>query len=205
MASFDRNRADGDFENRESYPAELFPAEIVSEGIHFNMGGTKDEENNVVDCKGQTISLPSGNFNKVYILAASAGDLKGEFLVGSQPVNLTVQSWTGFIGQFYNRILTPNGKDVLNVKEAFVKNSNIAWYASHLHKRYPTENEAYKYSYIYKYEIDLPKNVASITLPKNDKIKVFAITFAQKLGDDVQVLQPLMDDFKENKSYKMRN
>ena len=26
VVSFDRNRADGDFENRQSYPAELFPA-----------------------------------------------------------------------------------------------------------------------------------------------------------------------------------
>lgn len=203
VVSFDRNRADGDFENRESYPAELFPRQIVSEGIHFNMGGTQDEENNVVECKGQTIAIPSGN-NKAYILAAATGDIPGEFLAGDQSVSLSVQKWTDFVGQFYNRILTPNGKDVLKVKDAFVKNSNIAWYASHLHKRYPTENKAYKYSYIYKYAIDLPKNATVITLPKNDKIKIFAITVTNSENNDIHLLQPLSDDFKDNKSYKLR-
>ncbi len=205
VVSFDRNRADGDFTNRQTYPAELFPGGLISEGIHFKMGLTKDEENNVLNCDGQTIGIPSGNYNKVYILAAAAGDQKGEFLLGGQPVNLTIQNWTGFIGQFYNRKFAVNNRDVVGVEAPFVKNSNIAWYASHLHQRYPTKNEAYKYSYIYKYEIDLPKNATAITLPKNDKIKVFAITLAQKTGDDIQVLQPLTDDFKENKTYKLRN
>jgi len=205
VVSFDRNRSDGDFTNRQTYPAELFPEGVISEGIHFKMGAVKDEENNVLDCVGQTIKIPSGNFNKVYILAAAAGDLKGEFLLGDQSVNLTVQNWTGFVGQFYNRKFAANNRDVVGVEAPFVKNSNIAWYASHLHQRYPTKNEAYKYSFIYKYEVGLPKGAATITLPKNEKIKVFAITLAQKTGDDIQVLQPLTDDFKENKSYKLRN
>lgn len=205
VLSFDRNRADGDFTNRQTYPAELFPGGLISEGIHFKMGLTKDEENNVLNCDGQTIGIPSGNYNKVYILAAAAGDQKGEFLLGGQPVNLTIQNWTGFIGQFYNRKFAVNNRDVVGVEAPFVKNSNIAWYASHLHQRYPTKNEAYKYSFVYKYEVGLPKGATTITLPKNDKIKVFAITLAQKTGDDIQVLQPLTDDFKENKIYKLRN
>jgi len=204
VVSFDRNRADGNFDNRESYPAELFPQEIVSEGIHFKMGGTTDEENNVVDCKGQTLALPAG-YNKIYILAAGAGDIRGEFLAGTQPVNLPIQNWTGFVGQFYQRLFAVNKRDVTKVQSPFVKDGNIAWFASHSHLRYPTKNEAYKYCYIYKYEINLPKDATTITLPKNDKIKVFAITLAQKTGDDIQVLQPLTDDFKENKPYKLRN
>jgi alpha-mannosidase len=205
VVSFDRNRADGDFTNRQSYPAELFPGGVISEGIHFKMGLTKDEENNVLNCVGQTIKIPTGNFDKLYILAAAAGDLKGEFLLGDQPLNLTIQNWTGYVGQFYNRKFAANGKDVIGMEAPFVKSSNIAWYASHLHQRYPTKNEAYKYSFIYKYEVGLPKDVTTITLPKNDKIKVFAITLAQKTGDDIQLLQPLTDDFKENKTYKLRN
>ena len=205
VVSFDRNRSDGDFTNRQTYPAELFPGNLVSEGIHFKMGMTRDEESNVVNCLGQTITIPSGNFNKIYILAAAAGDLQGEFLVGNQPVKLVVQNWTGFVGQFYNRRFAANNRDVVGMEAPFVKNSNIAWYASHLHQRYPTKNEAYKYSFIYKYELDLPKGATTITLPKNDKIKVFAITLAQRTGDDIQLLQPLTDDFKENKPYKLRN
>ena len=204
VVSFDRNRADGNFENRESYPAELFPQEIVSEGVHFKMGGTTDEENNVADCKGQTISLPSG-YNKIYLLAAAAGDIQSEFFVGSQPVNLPIQNWTAFVGQFYDRQFAANKWDVIKVQAPFVKSSNIAWFASHSHMRYPTKNEAYKYCYIYKYEMNVPKDATTITLPKNDKIKVFAITVSRNEGDDIQLLQNLTDDFKGNKSYKVRN
>lgn len=204
VVSFDRNRADGDFENRQSYPAELFPATLVSEGILFNLGSTKDEENNVLNCTGQTIAIPAGNYHKAYILATAAGEVKGEFLVGNQTLILAIQNWTGFVGQFNNRKFAPNGKDVVGIDAPFVKSGNIAWYASHLHSRYPTKNEAYKYSYIYKYEITLPKGTTAITLPKNDKIKVFAITVAQKTGDDIRLFEPLTDDFKANTSYKLR-
>lgn len=205
VVSFDRNRADGDFTNRQSYPAELFPEGVTSEGIHFKLGATGDEENNALNCIGQTIAIPSGNFNKLYMLAAATGDLAAEFVIGSQPVKLEVQNWTGFIGQFYDRQFGTNKREVTKVLGPFVRKSNIAWFASHYHQRYPTKNEAYKYSFIYKYELDLPKDATTITLPKNDKIKVFAITLAQKTGDDIQLLQPLTDDFKEHKSYKLRN
>jgi len=204
VVSFDRNRDDGDFRNDQSYPAELFPDELLSEGIRFKLGSTVDEENNAVKCQGQSVKIPSGNYNKAYILAAAGGDVHGEFMVDTQTVNLAIQNWSGFVGQFYNRKFSADDKEVLDVKKPFVKNSNIAWYASHLHIGYPTKNEAYKYVYIYKYEIDLPANSTSITLPKNPGIKVFAITVSQNDKDDIRIMQTLTDDFKENKPFVLR-
>ena len=70
---------------------------MVSEGVLFNMGSTKDEENNVLNCAGQTIAIPKGDYNKVYLLASAAGEVKGDFLVGSQPIKIAIQNWTGFV------------------------------------------------------------------------------------------------------------
>jgi alpha-mannosidase len=94
---------------------------------------------------------------------------------------------------------------VLDIKEPFLKKDNIAWFASHYHFGYPTANVPYEYSYIFKYEIDMDQKTDKITLPKNSKIKIFAITVAKDKGDNIQLLQPLYDDFKENKSYSLRN
>jgi len=213
VISFDNNRTDGnmvpvydptDHGNVCNYPAEQIPAEVVSEGVKFKMGSTGDLQKNVVTCKGQEIKLPSGNFNKVYILASATEDTFGKFQAGETAVNLTIASWRGFLGQHYDRQFDLDGFTVRGIAKPFLKQDNIAWFASHWHFGYPTRNEPYNYSYIFKYEISLPENTRSITLPDNAKIKIFAITAAQKESDDIQVLQSLTDDFKDVKPYSLR-
>ena len=213
VMSFDNNRTDGnmvpiydptDHGNVCNYPAELIPAELVSEGVKFKMGSTEDLQNNVVTCKGQEIRLPDGNYNKVYILAAATDDTSGIFKVNGTPVNLSIANWRGFIGQHYDRQFELDGFTVRSIIKPFLKHDDIAWFASHWHFGYPTRNEPYSYSYIFKYEINLPANTNSITLPENDHIKIFAITAAKKESDDIQILQPLTDDFRESKPYALR-
>ena len=63
----------------------------------------------------------------------------------------------------------------------------------------------YEYSYIFKYEIDIDKNSNKITLPDSSKIKIFAVTVVKSNGDNIQSLQPLYDDFMEDKPYSLRN
>jgi hypothetical protein len=58
---------------------------------------------------------------------------------------------------------------------------------------------------MFKYEVSIPAGAQTITLPANDKIKVFAITLANKENDDVKELQPLYDDFSNNQPYKLRS
>ncbi len=200
--SFDANRADGSLDSGRTLPAEFLPAEITSEDINFKIGNTADGAKNVVAATGQKINLPAGNFNKLYILAAATEDTKGDFKIGTQTVSLNVQRWTGIIGQHYNRKLYMNDQKVAEISPAYAKRDNIAWYASHRHS--PNANDAYQYSYLYKYEIALPKGVNSITLPDNEKIKIFAITVASKSNEDVTPLQPLYDDFKDNKHITLR-
>ncbi len=214
VMSFDINRTDGnmmpvydptDHGNVCNYPAELIPENLVSEGVRFKMGSTKDLQKNVVSCKGQEFKLPSGDFNKIYFLASATTETSGSFIVNGKVVNLNVGNWRGFIGQHYDRQFDLDGFTVKSVKEPFLKNDNIAWFASHWHFGYPTRNEPYSYSYIFKYEISLPAHCSTITLPNNPKIKVFAVTVATKEADEVQILQPLTDDFKDSKPYILRN
>lgn len=203
--SFDDNRDDGQFARWYSYPAELLPSEIVSEDIHFKTGSTKDGDNNVVECGNQIINLPQGNYNKLYILAAADEDTKGELMIDGQSCAFEVQQGTGYVGQFYNRVLTADNNDVVKINGPYTKRDDIAWYASHKHIAYPSKNDSYQYCYIYKYEIDLPEGAKTITLPDNKKIKIFAMTVANVENEEVRTLQPLYDDFKENQPVHLRN
>ena len=201
--SFDHNRSDGNF-NRFSFPAELIPAEVVSEDIRFKMGSTVDTENNTVSCRNQVINLPQGNYTKLYILASASDDVKDKLQIDGTSYPLAVQSGTGFVGQSYNRNLTPDKYGVTSIDDAFVKKDNIAWFASHRHVGYPTKNDAYQYSYIYKYEINIPQGAKAITLPNNQRIKIFAITAAKDSNRDVKPLLPLYDDFQNEKPFQLR-
>ncbi len=204
VMSFDQNRDDGDFAWHNSIPAELVPDVITSEGIQFKMGSRDDRAENAVACKGQKIDLPEG-YTKLYILAAANNDTEGDFMVGGQVFPLKVQGWTGYVGQFYNREFAKDGVTVTAIDSPFSKQDNIAWFASHRHQAYPSKNLAYDYSYLYKYEIDLPSGTDnSIVLPDNDRIKVLAITVAKGAADDVKPLQPLYDDFKDSPEVALR-
>ena len=88
-----------------SLPAEMLPARIDYEGIEFALGPSG--KRNAMTARGQVLTLPAGKSGRVYILAASAaGDLKATFKIGDKPVELTVQDWGGYIGQWDNRVWT---------------------------------------------------------------------------------------------------
>ena len=213
VMSFDNNRTDGDMVrkydptehgNVNSYPAEMIPETIISEGIRFKLGSTADLQKNAVTCKGQTIQLPAGDYNKIYLLAAATEDTEGSFTVNGETKDLKVAAWSGFIGQHYDRQFDLDGYTVLGVKEPWLKKDNIAWFASHTHFGYPTRNEPYHYSYLFKYEIDVKGQPTQLTLPDNNRIKIFAITIAKKNSDDILLLQSLSDNFNENGPFVLR-
>jgi alpha-mannosidase len=87
----------------KALPAEMLPHEIAFAGIHFNLAPTG--HNNAVAARGQKLALPEGKYNRVYILAAAArNDQHGTFHLGDVPSDVTVEEWTGFIGQWDTRI-----------------------------------------------------------------------------------------------------
>ncbi len=202
VLSSDNNRADGNMTDGLTIPAELVPASIVSEDISFKTGSGADGQNNVVVAKGQKINLPAGDFNKLYVIASATQDVRDNLKIGNQTFPLNVQDWTGWIGQHYGRKLYFNDMKVAEITSPYSKGDDIAWYASHRHS--PKANDAYQYSYLYKYEFNLPKGAKSFTLPNNEKIKIFAATVAKSIQEDITPLQPLYDDFKDSKPAELR-
>jgi alpha-mannosidase len=204
VISFDVNRHDGNFAWRRSLPAELIPDFVESDGVRFEMGNRQDRNNNAVICKGQEVNLPEGKYKTLYLLAAANRDTETEFIVDGERQPLKIQGWTGYVGQFYNREFAKDGVTVTGLENAYSKKDNIAWFASHRHKSYPSGNEAYQYCYLYKYEIRIPEGAESIKLPDNDNIKILAMTVSDK-SNQVKPLQRFVDDFNYGLSLKVRN
>jgi hypothetical protein len=53
-------------------------------------------------------------------------------------------------------------------------------------------NEAYAYSYLFGYRLDVPANARALTLPFNDKIRILAVT-ASYARNEVKPAQALYD------------
>lgn len=97
--------ATGFDDHGNSLPAELLPAKMDYNGIAFELNGAQ-----ALVAKGQTLKLPAG-YKQAWVLAASAdSDQATTFRAGAQAVPLTIQSWTGYIGQWDNRLWKKSDK-----------------------------------------------------------------------------------------------
>ena len=196
----------------KALPAELLPRQISFGGIRFDLGPAAGA--NALLPHGQTIKLPAGKFNRVYLLAAAAnGDQRATFAAGGKPVSLTIQEWTGFIGQWDDRIWkttedvipprpgSPPGTPVrtrtniygemVGLRPGFIKRADVAWFSSQ-RRGADGSPEPYAYSYLFAYAIDLPPGATTLTLPDSERIRILAMTVA----DEPWVLvpaQPLYD------------
>ncbi len=88
----------------EALAAEMLPDTIPYDGITFHLAPAASGLRNAVTATGQTITLPAGDHDRVYLLAASdSGDRTDTFRVGRTATKLDVEAWDGFIGQWYDR------------------------------------------------------------------------------------------------------
>jgi alpha-mannosidase len=171
-------------------PAEMLPTELKFGAVDFKLAPATNGHLNAVVPMGQTIALPEGPYNKVYILAASAeGDQKATFKADSNAAELTIPSWTGYVGQWDNRLW--KNEQFAGLTPGFVKTAPVAWFASHRHDS-AGANEPYAYSYLYAATLDLAPNSRTLTLPKNDNIRILAVTVADE-SEQVRAAQPLYD------------
>jgi alpha-mannosidase len=198
----------------QALAADMLPTEISYAGVHFNLAPPGTGKADAVVAHGQSIALPAGNYNRVYVLAASSdGDQDATFRLGDTPVQLDIEDWGGFVGQWDNR--SWNIKEVAihfrpgftpppnmrrtrtemdftgQITPGFIKRAPIAWYCDHRHTA-DGKNEAYSYSYLFAYALNLPAGTNNITLPDNDKIRVLAISLAREAGI-TQPAAPLYD------------
>jgi alpha-mannosidase len=198
-ASNDGTKSEGGFDSEgNALPAEMLPEQITFNDVQFQLAPAKTSVPNAVVAKGQTIDLPAGHHNRVYVLAASAqGDQKATFAVGGEKVDLNIQDWGGFIGQWDDRQWTSKDTshddygEMTGIKPGYIKRAELAWYCTHHHNA-AGENVPYRYSYLFAYPIDLPAGARSITLPDNDKIRILAVSAAED-NPEVEPAQPLYD------------
>ena len=181
----------------DALPAEMLPEQIAFNGVVFHLAPAKTGSLNAVVTKGQKIELPSGHYNRVYVLAAAAnGDQKAEFEAGGKKTELNVEDWGGFIGQWDDRQWSASGAndnygEMVALKPGFIKRADLVWYASHHHDA-AGKNVAYSYSYLFGYGIDLPAGAKTLTLPRNANIRILAISVADENPETVPA-QPLYD------------
>jgi alpha-mannosidase len=207
--SFDRPTAP----QGKALAAEMLPNKLDYAGVSFTLGPSSGQPNAVV-AEGQTIQLPAGKYNRIYLLAAAAnGDHEAEFKVGDKSTRLNVEEWTGFVGQWDDRIWktteeqvpprpgAPAGTrprirvndygEMVGLRPGFIKRADIGWYASHRHDD-AARNEAYAYSYLFVYPIDVPAGATSLTLPRNHNVRILAAT-AVNQEEQAWPAQPLYD------------
>jgi alpha-mannosidase len=203
----------------------MLPAQINYHDVQFDLAPAKTGIANAVVARGQTIDLPAGLHNRVYVLAAATGgDQNAAFRVGNRSVNLNIEDWSGFIGQWDTRIWKPQPE-----RDWAISANHAVWPAPDMLERerrapaprYPEDyvgltagyvkpaslawyashrhtadglNEPYQYSYLFVYSIDLTGNERTLTLPNNDKIRVLAVSVANECPQ-VTPAQPLYDTF----------
>ena len=207
VSSGDNDRTTGEFDHAgNSIPAELLPDEIDSEGIIFKIKkGTNQGKiekvrqisNDAVIPHGETLIIPEGDFNRIYILAAATEDTEGIFKVGDNKVTLGIQYYSGFIGQWNSFVFDRPMNEELSMKyinpvkkvPAYLKHDAIAWIGTHRHS-IKGINEPYTFCYLYKYAIDIPKGLTTLTLPDNDKVRIMAITVANDRNKNTTLISP---------------
>jgi alpha-mannosidase len=213
VASMDRSVGGGRFDSiGRSLPAEMLPAAITYGTVRFVLAPAT--KMNAVIPRAQTITLPAGPVDRLYVLAAADGDQRATFKLDDKPFDLTIQSWTGYIGQWDNRVwkpreepMPPRGgtpapppgtpvrmrtvQEMTALTPGFVKRASVAWFASHRHGT-DGSNEAYDYAYLFVYTIDVPAGTKTVTLPINERVRILAISAVNE-GAQARPAQPLYD------------
>jgi alpha-mannosidase len=192
-------QSDSGFDGRgNTLPAEMLPAQLTFNHVNFRLGPGQSGSPNALIAKGQTVDLPAGHYNRAYIIAAAAdGDQKASFIAGNKEIDLNIQDWGGFIGQWDDRQWSSKDTshddygEMLGLKPGYIKRADLAWYCDHYHNP-QGENVPYRYSYLFAYAIDLPLGAKTLTLPVNGKIRIFAISVADE-NPAVTPVQPLYD------------
>ena len=122
--STDRDRNDGNFDGKgQTLAAELLPDSFEMHGVPFRFGPSAPGAVNVVVPNGQTVALPGGTYDRLYVLAtAVGGDTPATFAFsrggspgqaaqaaqaaqGAPGETLRIQEWEGVVGQWDSRVV----------------------------------------------------------------------------------------------------
>lgn len=193
--SEDRRFADGDLDGAgHALAGELLPPTFESGGLPFQSGPRETGQPNVLIPRGQQIPLPSGDWNRLYLIAAAlGGDRPVTFLVDGNRTTLGIQDWSQPVGQWNNRLVAGAFvEDPAQIAPAYFKTARIGWLGTHRHDRRGA-NEAYVYTQFFRYRIDIPPGSKILTLPDDPRVRILAVTVAHNENDMVEAAQPFFD------------
>jgi alpha-mannosidase len=75
--------------------------------------------------------------------------------------------------------------------KGYLKDAEVAYVGTHRHS--PTDDEAYEFTYMFKFGLDIPEGATSLILPKNEKVVLFAATLVEETQKPVQVATALFN------------
>ena len=209
--STNANRMEGGaMEPYASYPSEMIGDTVEAGGIRFNLGPRSDGQKNALTCAGQALALPEGTVRAHLLVAATSEDVKAGFVAGGRTLLIEVPRWTGYVGSWDNRVFKDEvdektysiNNDLERIAPAFLKAGRPVWWASHRHAK--GQDDVYAYSYLFAIAVDIPAGVKTLTLPRDPRVKVFAVTAARLDNASVRPLQALFPDLVRDASFGMR-
>ena len=174
-ASFNSFRAEVNFDGKgNAYAAELLPERLTFNGVEFVLGDPAKA--NAIKCRQDTLKLPKGSYNKLYLLAAATRhDTKCTFTVGNSVQEAVVPYYGGFIGQWGHTGHT----------EGFVKAADVAYVGTHKHNMGRKADVPYDFTYMFCIGLDIPAGAEYVVLPANQQIAVFAASVANTKNKQV--------------------
>jgi len=178
------------------FPVENMPETICNGPVSFQF--VKSDQYCAMACGGELLTIPDIRpgirADSIYILAASDAGTDAVFRFPEAPdkeIVITVPPMTGFIGQYDTRVWERPGKEprdyiwknkCLRIDPGYITRQRLEFYSTHMHGAgidFP-----YYYGYLYRFRIDLPPEVGSIQMPRDARVKIFAMTAS---GDNVRL------------------
>lgn len=156
-----------------SLAAELLPTNLTVEDVPFKLG-TKSKLNALTP-SGQTLSIPAGTSEVVFLAASAGADVDAAFVSGGQTIQARIPSYSERVAQWTNRIV--NGKvqeSPASFGAPYLKSTPIGWIGTHRHDE--KGDEAYVPTYLFKISVMVPKGATSITLPNSPTVRIMAAT-----------------------------
>lgn len=146
------------------YTAQIGTGENSNHGVSFLYPSVREGLPNVVSCTGQTITLPSGRYKAVHLLAAATGGASVSATFGlqfdrdTQPLPVSIADWGG----------VPSGA---GVTPAFATSYR---YTEAGIKAFPTTLGDYAL------RLDTGRKLTGLTLPNDRNIKIVAVSLEKE-------------------------
>ena len=179
----------------------MLPATLSYAGIAFALSPSTGGAPDAVVPRGQTIALPDGVWDRLYVLAASAdGDRPVTFRVGDRATDVTIAG----LGRVRRAVGQPHVAHAGGGSAAHAHGARIHRPHTGLHQaragrlvrlapsRRDGRNVPYGYAYLFAYALDVPPGARTLTLPSSDAVRILAVTAARG-GGDARPAHPLYD------------